>query len=80
MSTLVQAGAKGGRIPSMRETGQRGGLLVRALRRMNVDSLAHGPVSDPARAASAMASFGAHCLVGIPTQLFAVAHRVQGPR
>jgi len=50
-----------------------GDLLVRGLRRMDVDALAYGPVTDPLHAAHAVAFFGAHCLVGIPTQVLAVA-------
>jgi phenylacetate-coenzyme A ligase PaaK-like adenylate-forming protein len=40
---------------------------------MDVQALVYGPVTDPVHAAEAIASFGAHCLVGIPTQVLAVA-------
>jgi phenylacetate-coenzyme A ligase PaaK-like adenylate-forming protein len=40
---------------------------------MNIDVLPYGPVADPVHAAHALASFGAHCLVGIPTQVLTVA-------
>ncbi len=46
---------------------------MRALQRMNVDALVYGPVADPHHAAETIASFGAHCIIGIPTQVLAVA-------
>ena len=55
-----------------------GDLLARGLRRMDVRTLAYGPVTDPPHAAEAIASFGAHCLVGIPTQVLAVARSRTG--
>ncbi len=73
MSTLVQPGQKvmvflpGERADSV------GDLLVRGLARMDVHAFAYGPISDPVHAAQAFASFGAHCLVGIPTQILALA-------
>ena len=55
-----------------------GDLLVRGLRRMDVHALAYGPVTDPLHAADAVASYQAHCLVGIPTQVLAVARTRRG--
>ncbi|HUJ67983.1 MAG TPA: AMP-binding protein [Syntrophorhabdales bacterium] len=78
MSTLVRPGQRvmvflpGERADSV------GDLLVRGLARMDVPALAYGPVSDPADAARALASFGAHCLVGIPTQVLALASSPEG--
>jgi phenylacetate-coenzyme A ligase PaaK-like adenylate-forming protein len=40
---------------------------------MNVQALVYGLVKNPLNAAEAIASFGAHCIVGIPTQVLAVA-------
>ncbi len=73
MSTLVRPGQRvmvflpGERADSV------GDLLVRGLARMDVRAFAYGPISDPVHAARATASFGAHCLVGIPTQILALA-------
>ena len=50
-----------------------GDLLARGLRRMGLEVLVYGPVADPVHAADAIASFGARHLVGIPTQILAVA-------
>jgi phenylacetate-coenzyme A ligase PaaK-like adenylate-forming protein len=73
MSTLVRPGQRvmvflpGERADSV------GDLLVRGLARMDVRASAYGPISDPVHAAQATASFGAHCIVGIPTQILALA-------
>lgn len=78
MSTLVRPGQRvlvflpGDRQDSV------GDLLVRGLKRMNVEAYAYGPVADPAPAAATIASFNADCLVGIPTQVLAVACCPQG--
>jgi phenylacetate-coenzyme A ligase PaaK-like adenylate-forming protein len=45
---------------------------------MDVHALAYGPVTDPLHAARAVASYQAHCLVGIPTQVLAVARTRAG--
>ncbi|KMY68115.1 hypothetical protein AAU61_07165 [Desulfocarbo indianensis] len=60
-----------------------GDLLARALARMQVRALAHGPVADPALALAEAERRGAHCLVGIPVQALALAEhpgaeRLQG--
>jgi phenylacetate-coenzyme A ligase PaaK-like adenylate-forming protein len=55
-----------------------GDLLARGLERLHVGSLRYGPVADPLHAAEAIAAFGAHCLVGIPTQVLAVARSRMG--
>jgi phenylacetate-CoA ligase len=73
MSTLVRPGQRvavffPGEIPY-----SVGDLLLRGLRRMDVQALVYGLVTNPLHAAEAVASFGAHCLVGIPTQVLAVA-------
>jgi phenylacetate-coenzyme A ligase PaaK-like adenylate-forming protein len=73
MSTLVRPGQRvaiffPGMIPY-----SIGDLLLQGLQRMNVQVLVYGLVTNPLHAAEAMASFGAHCIVGIPTQVLAVA-------
>jgi phenylacetate-coenzyme A ligase PaaK-like adenylate-forming protein len=40
---------------------------------MDVHAFVYGLVTNPLHAAEAVASFGAHCVVGIPTQVLAVA-------
>ncbi len=78
MSTLVRPGQKVVVFLPGERPDSVGDLLVRGLRRMDVDALAYGPVMDPLHAARAVASFGAHCLVGIPTQVLAVARTREG--
>jgi phenylacetate-CoA ligase len=73
MSTLVRPGQKVAIFLPGERPDSVGDLLARGLARMGVDSLAYGPVADPIDAAQSIASFGAHCLVGIPTQILAVA-------
>ncbi len=73
MSTLVRPGQKAVVLLPAERPDSVGDLLVRGLRRMDVDALAYGPVTDPVCAAHAVAFFGAHCLIGIPTQVLAVA-------
>jgi phenylacetate-CoA ligase len=73
MSTLVRPGQRVVILLPGKRPDSVGDLLVRGLRRMDIDALIYGPVMDPLHAAHAIASFGAHCLVGIPTQVLAVA-------
>ena len=73
MSTFVQPGQRvaiffPGQIPY-----SVGDMLLQGLQRMQVQALAYGLVTDPLHAAETVASFGAHCIVGIPTQVLAVA-------
>ncbi len=73
MSTLVKPGQRvailfPGEIPY-----SIGDLLLRGLQRMDVQALVYGLVTNPLHAAEAVASFGAHCIVGIPTQVLSVA-------
>jgi phenylacetate-CoA ligase len=78
MSTLVRPGQKVAILLPGEKPDSVGDLLMRGLRRMDVDSLVYGPISDPPHAASAVADFGAHCLVGIPTQVLALARSDTG--
>lgn len=73
MSTFVRPGQRVVVLLPGERPDSVGDLLVRGLRRMGAHALAHGPVTDPVRAARAVVSYQAHCLVGIPTQVLAVA-------
>jgi len=72
MSTLVRPGQKVAILLPGDTPDSVGDLLDRGLRKMDVHTLIYGPVTDPDRAAEVVASFGAHCLVGIPTQVLGV--------
>jgi phenylacetate-CoA ligase len=78
MSTLVRPGQRVAVLLPGERPDSVGDLLARGLKRMDVQALVYGPVSDPSHAARAIASFGAHCLVGIPTQVFAIARSSAG--
>jgi phenylacetate-coenzyme A ligase PaaK-like adenylate-forming protein len=78
MSTLVRPGQRVVVLLPAERPDSVGDLLVRGLRRMDVRALAYGPVTDPLHAAEVVGSFGAHCLVGIPTQVLAVARTRAG--
>lgn len=73
MSTLMNPGQKAVVFLPGRQADTVGDLLARGLQRMEVHALVYGPVIDPEQAAEAVASFGAHCLIGIPTQILALA-------
>lgn len=78
MSTLVRPGQRVAIFLPGERPYSVGDLLARGLQRLNVESLVYGPVVSPLHAAEAIASFGAHCLVGIPTQVLAVARSEPG--
>ncbi len=78
MSTLVRPGQRVVVLLPGERPDSVGDLLIRGLRRMDVHALAYGPVTDPLHAAEAVASYQAHCLVGIPTQVLAVARTRRG--
>jgi len=73
MSTLVRPGQRAVVLLPGEKPDSVGNLILRGLQRMNVDALVYGPVADPHHAAETIASFGAHCIIGIPTQVLAVA-------
>ncbi|HEX2966175.1 MAG TPA: AMP-binding protein [Syntrophorhabdaceae bacterium] len=73
MSTLVQPGQKVAVLLPGEKPDSVGDLLRKGLLRMNVEVLSYGPVSDPDHAAEIIGSFQADCLVGIPTQVLAIA-------
>jgi phenylacetate-coenzyme A ligase PaaK-like adenylate-forming protein len=72
MSTLVKPGQKvlilmpGDRPDSV------GDLLVKALRRMNVEGIVHGIVTDPVYTIREIVRHNIDCLVGIPTQVLSL--------
>lgn len=57
-----------------------GDLLARALSRMQVKGVVHGPIGDPGAAIDAAMSCQADCLVGIPVQVLAMAEHAHGGR
>jgi phenylacetate-coenzyme A ligase PaaK-like adenylate-forming protein len=57
-----------------------GDLLARALVRMQVRSVVHGPLGDPGGAIAEALSVKADCLVGIPVQVLAMAEHPQAAR
>jgi phenylacetate-coenzyme A ligase PaaK-like adenylate-forming protein len=73
MSTLVRPGQRVAVFFPGETPYSVGDLLLRGLQRMDVQALVYGLVMNPVHAAEAVASFGAHCIVGIPTQVLAVA-------
>ncbi len=73
MATMVRAGQKAAILLPCETPDSVGDLLARGLQRLGVASLRYGAIADPAEAGSAIASFGAHCLIGIPTQVLAAA-------
>ena len=78
MSTLVRPGQRVVILLPGERPDSVGDLLARGLRRMDIQALVYGPVTDPLHAAEAITSFSAHCLVGIPTQVLAVARSTAG--
>ena len=78
MSTLVRPGQMVMIFLPGESPDSVGDLLARGLRRMKVPSVAYGPVVDPSHAVAAAISFGAHCIVGIPTQILALARSPTG--
>ena len=80
MSTLVAPGQQvlilmPGDLP-----GSVGDLLVRALARLDVRGIVHGPVRDQEAAIQAALDESIDCLVGIPVQVLAMARHENGPQ
>lgn len=80
MATLVAPGQRvlilmPGTLP-----GSVGDLLVKALARMDVPGIVHGPVNDPEAAIQTARQKNIDCLVGIPVQVLAMARHAQAPR
>jgi len=78
MSTIVGPGQRVAILLPAASPDSVGDLLGRGLRRLDVDALPYGPVTNPSHAVEAVASFGAHCLVGIPTHVLAMASSPAG--
>lgn len=57
-----------------------GDLLARALVRLQVRALIHGPLGDPGAALAQAEACGADCLVGIPVQVLAMAEHPKAER
>ena len=55
-----------------------GDLLARALGRLGARGVVHGPVKDPARTLEVMAREEVACLVGVPSQVLALARHPKG--
>ena len=78
MATLVTPGQRvlilmPGELP-----GSVGDLLVKALARMDVRGIVHGPVGDPEAALQAALDEDIDSLVGIPVQVLAMARHAKG--
>ena len=80
MSTLVAPGQRVLILMPGETPGSVGDLLVKALARMDVRGIVHGPVGDPEAAIRAVLDEEIDCLVGIPVQVLAMARHAQGPR
>jgi phenylacetate-coenzyme A ligase PaaK-like adenylate-forming protein len=78
MSTLVRPGQRVAIFFPGETPYSIGDLLLKGLQRMGVQALVYGLVTNPVHAAEAVASFGAQCIVGIPTQVLAVACSTAG--
>jgi phenylacetate-coenzyme A ligase PaaK-like adenylate-forming protein len=78
MSTLVRPGQRVVVLLPGERPDSVGNLLARGLQRMDVHALIYGPVTSPLHTAEAIESFGAQCLVGIPTQVLGVARSRKG--
>ena len=80
MSTLVTAGERVLILMPGESPGSVGDLLARALARMDVRGIVHGPATDPAAAIRTALDEGIDCLVGIPVQVLALARHAKGPK
>ncbi len=78
MSTLVGPGQRVLILMPGELTGSVGDLLVKALSRMDVQGIVHGPVRDTGAAARDIRHKGIDCLVGIPAQVLCLARSTQG--
>jgi phenylacetate-coenzyme A ligase PaaK-like adenylate-forming protein len=79
MSTLVRPGYRVLILMPGETPASIGDLLQRALARMGVKGLLHGPVVDPAETVRFIIDHAVDALVGVPTQVLALA-RVRGTR
>lgn len=75
MSTLVSPGQRVLILLPGEKKDSVGDLLKRALARMDVQGIVHGPVYDVNLAMADIAKFSVDCLVGIPTQVLWIARK-----
>jgi len=73
MSTLVEAGDRVLILLPGERPGSVGDLLAIGLQRLGVRGIKHGPVRDVAQTLEVIAGEGVNALVGIPTQVLALA-------
>lgn len=73
MKALVRPGQKVLILMPGEQHGSVGDLMVKALRRMDVEGILHGIVSDEERAISEIIDKEIDCLIGIPVQVLALA-------
>ena len=73
MSTLVKPGQRVLVLLPGDKPDSVGDLLARGLGRIDVESVIHGPVRDVSAAINQIINHGIDCLVGIPTQVLALA-------
>lgn len=73
MSTLVEAGDRVLILLPGERPGSVGDLLAIGLQRLGARPIKHGPVRDVARTLAVIAQEGANALVGVPTQVLALA-------
>ena len=78
MSTLVGPGDRVLILLPGEKPDSVGDLLHRGLRRLGVPSLVQGPVVDPVQTAEVILKNRMNCLVGIPTQVLALARCLPG--
>ena len=79
MSTLVEAGDRVLILLPGERPGSVGDLLAVGLQRLGVQGIKHGPVRDVARTLEAIIQDQVNAVVGVPTQVLALA-RYQGDR
>ena len=78
MSTMAKPGAKVLIFLPGDKPNSVGDLLVKGLRRIDVEGLVHGPVRHVKAAVNEIIDSEADCLVGIPTQVLALARSREG--
>jgi len=73
MSTFVEPGQKALILLPGQKAGSVGDLLARALKRIDVEGIAHGFVKDPLEAIREIAQRRVDCLIGLPSQVLSIA-------
>jgi phenylacetate-CoA ligase len=76
MTTMVEAGQKVLILMPGEQYGSVGDLMVKALRRMDVEGIVHGIVRDEGKAIAEIIENRIDCIIGIPVQVLGLArHR-----